>query len=132
VRGVGGLLGAALLMLVLAAGCGGESGSLTPAAPVAPRSASPVVVSESPYVWSDCTALHPGDALTVKSFDCPEGQATIDMLNCANNETYVHMLRPGQEDLEGMMGVTTWLKAEPVPADDYRTRWARDNCHEVD
>ena len=122
----------ALLMLALAAACGSESETLTPAAPVATRSALTPVISESPYVWSDCTTLRPGDPLTGKSFDCPEGQATIDMLNCANNETYIHMLRPGQEDLEGMMGVTTWLKAEPVPADDYRTRWARANCHEVD
>jgi hypothetical protein len=71
--------------------------------------------------------------MVAKSFECPEGQAAIDMLNCGNNETYVHLVRTGRDDLEGILGRTqTWRKAEPVPKDDYRTRWARENCHEMD
>ncbi|MDT7538707.1 MAG: hypothetical protein QOI82_2292 [Actinomycetota bacterium] len=110
------------LLALLLGGCGNDPG----------REPTAAMPSESPYPWSDCTALRPGDTLDAQSFNCPDGQVKVDMLNCANNETYIHLVRPGQDDLEGMMGVTTWLKAEAVPAGDYRTRWAREHCHEVD
>jgi hypothetical protein len=93
-----------------------------------------MTASPSPYDWSDCNALQPGDPLDFWDLRCPE-DTQVETLNCIYNEIYVRLIRPGgRDELEGIVERTpTWLKAEPTsPSPGGRTPWSFANCHEVD
>jgi hypothetical protein len=96
--------------------------------------------SSTPYPWSDCNALRPGDAFgDVADLHCnQEDGLQVEYLDCmdeakANNYlTYVHLTRaPTLGNLEGIEGKTgTWRAAAPRDLSHGRTPWAFENCQE--
>jgi hypothetical protein len=99
--------------------------------------------SSTPYPWSDCNALRPGDAFgDVADLHCNQEDALqVEYLDCMDEAsantyvtyvTYVHLTRtPDLGNLEGIEGKTaTWRAAEPRDPSHGRTPWAFENCQE--
>lgn len=126
-------------LLALAAGCvllaGCSSGGADvvggPVAASGRTSATPFTTSPSPYPWTDCNAIRPGDPLDYSDTRCNSEELEYFTVDCVNG-TYVHLSRPGIGDLEGIDGVTPWRAAKPIDPKRGGTCWAFENCKEHD
>lgn len=121
----------AVLALVLASCSGDKALDAEPSQGTASPAATPA--TESPYAFSDCESLEPGDPLDFSDLRCRE-QIQIETLTCMGSVIYVRLIRPGRDDLEGLVGRTpTWRKAGvPDAAHGGRTPWSFANCIEVE
>jgi hypothetical protein len=102
--------------------------ALAPEGP--PAATAAPVVNPSPYPYTDCDALRPGDALNFPDLNCdPDNVTQVYPVDCIDG-IYVHLVRPEGGDLEGIAGRTpTWREAAPREAHG-RTPWAFNNCLE--
>lgn len=85
----------------------------------------------SPYPYTDCDALRPGDPLDFTDLVCaPENVTQLRTIDCIGG-IYVHLVRPGLGDLEGIVDRSpAWREAAPTDPTHGRTPWAFDNCKE--
>jgi hypothetical protein len=89
------------------------------------------VRSPGPFAgFSDCNALRAGDALDYGQLTCNPDEMQIETLDCSTG-VYVHLVRPGRGDLEGITGVSpTWRTAPPRDPVYGKTPFAFNNCFE--
>jgi hypothetical protein len=89
------------------------------------------VRSPGPFAgFSDCNALRVGEPLDWGHLTCDPDQTHVETVDCSTG-VYVHLVRPGHGDLEGITGVSPAWRAAP-PADPMygRTPFAFNNCWE--
>jgi hypothetical protein len=80
--------------------------------------------------FADCNALRAGDLLDWSQLTCNPDETQVETVDCSTG-VYVHLVRPGRGDLEGITGVSpTWRAAPPRDPVYGRTPFAFDNCFE--
>ena len=87
----------------------------------------------SPYPYTDCDALRPGDPLSTTAIVCragSDGDGRLGTTDCTTG-TYAYLDRTQGQDLEGIVRPgATWRAASPIDPRYGRTLWAFENCLE--
>ena len=121
-----------LLLVVVLAGCSSDGDVLGgPPSPAKATGPATATATASPYGYTDCDGLRPGDALDFSDLVCaPENVTQLQTMDCIDG-IYVRLVRPAGAGLEGLVGRTpTWLAAAPTDPTHGRTPWAFENCKE--
>lgn len=124
----------AMSALVVSA-CSGtdDPASLMPATRAPGADLPSATATESPYPFTDCDALRPGDPLSTAPIVCragSDGDGRLGMTDCTTG-TYAYLDRTRGQDLEGIVRPgATWRAASPIDPKHGRTPWAFENCLE--